>query len=860
MNILLLIILLLIPNTSFSTTLVPAYTGGYPVRVCQPNDSNVSCGGGGSGNVGIGTVNSLAVYTGTTTIGAYNKLVYISGNVGIGTFSPLSNLHIDSVDGNNEFLVTNQGGYRSLEVNGNGTVGIGTTSIDSNVALDVNGYASFHDGPFVVTQTGAGASFDVYGFGNNVGTNEPNLEVGSAVDGQPIIINGGSFNIGSLKASIPFNQSGTSILTNVGIGTFNNNNSALTIMNGNVGIGTWIPLTPLQVVGIGTLTPNGGGLMVTNGDIYTKENIFSGTSTSMPYDGLVSTKGLGVIASNVIGGSAGSVGAAFENTNPGGAEGVVLYDSNGSVSSAILHGNSAQTGFPNSLAVLSLDGPIDLGGFNRVMEILPGVTGLVGIDISPPRNPLDVNGGVAIGSYAGNFLAPTNGLIVSDNVGIGTITPGGKLTIMNGNVGIGTWKPSSALQVVGNVGIGSTAPSGALDMGSGSICLGHTCNSSWPSGGGSNYWSLNGGAGNVGISTTNTVGIGTTSASVGTGLVVMNGNVGIGTWVTSEALQTKGNILSGSTIMPYDGGISTKGLGTIAANTTGSIAGSVGAAFENTDTSGFEGIMLYDSSNNLKFGFFHGNSTSVIPDSNVFFTGSNNPYLFIGNSGPLVEILGDSGSLSLGVSPPINQLDVKGNVALGSYGGSNLAPTNGLIVSGNVGIGTVNPGTILDVVGTGRLSNIIDSGLTANSLPYANASKQLASSTIGQGLSLSAGTISSTSEQTISYQPGLLSAVNANIGVFGKFVNASTVDNIVGSAITFSCIANPTITMYECGVSATCSGPTTIGTVTLTTVATAVNGTVSNPSIAAGDYVGWAITAGTCASIDLAANAQVHSN
>lgn len=115
--------------------------------------------------------------------------------------------------------------------------------------------------------------------------------------------------------------------------------------------------------------------------------------------------------------------------------------------------------------------------------------------------------------------------------------------------------------------------------------------------------------------------------------------------------------------------------------------------------------------------------------------------------------------------------------------------------------------------------------------------------------------------QTLTYQPGLLTAVNATIGVYGKVSNASTVDNLIGSAVTFSCVANPTITMYECGTSATCaSSPVTIGTVTVTAAGQAFVGTVSNSAITAGDYIGWAMTAGTCASIDISANAQIHSN
>src|ERR1700734_2159789 len=44
--------------------------------------------------------------------------------------------------------------------------------------------------------------------------------------------------------------------------------------------------------------------------------------------------------------------------------------------------------------------------------------------------------------------------------------------------------------------------------------------------------------------------------------------------------------------------------------------------------------------------------------------------------------------------------------------------------------------------GTQTVPNLIDSGLTANTVPYANGSQQLASATIGSSLSLSSGTLS----------------------------------------------------------------------------------------------------------------------
>lgn len=62
--------------------------------------------------------------------------------------------------------------------------------------------------------------------------------------------------------------------------------------------------------------------------------------------------------------------------------------------------------------------------------------------VNTPVNTLDIFGGVAIGSYASGYggvaAAPTNGLIVAGNVGIGTISPDAKLEIA-GNVTAAAW-------------------------------------------------------------------------------------------------------------------------------------------------------------------------------------------------------------------------------------------------------------------------------------------------------------------------------------------------------------------------------------------------------------------------------------
>lgn len=163
----------------------------------------------------------------------------------------------------------------------------------------------------------------------------------------------------------------------------------------------------------------------------------------------------------------------------------------------------------------------------------------------------------------------------------------------------------------------------------------------------------------------------------------------------------------------------------------------------------------------------------------------------------------------------------------------------------------VAPGSVLSGNNTYAAGNNYQA-LTA-SLPVCTDSSKNLTSTCPAGSGSGA-------PQTVTYQPGLLTAVNATIGVFKTFVKASTVDNLVGSAVTFSCVSNPTVTLYECGTSSTCAAPTIIGTVTVTAPGTRFTGTVSNPAVAAGDSIGWAITAGTCASIDIAGNAEVHAN
>lgn len=174
--------------------------------------------------------------------------------------------------------------------------------------------------------------------------------------------------------------------------------------------------------------------------------------------------------------------------------------------------------------------------------------------------------------------------------------------------------------------------------------------------------------------------------------------------------------------------------------------------------------------------------------------------------------------------------------------------------------------TITSTQNITALTHSANTGQTLNNalttLPASTAASWVYNSATGTWISLGNSTDAAGTQatQTISFQPGLITAVTNTKGVFGKFVKASTVDNIEASAVLFTCAGNPTITLFECGTSSTCASPTTIGTVTVTASGQVFDGSITSAAITAGDYVAWAITAGTCTSLDIAATSQVHSN
>jgi hypothetical protein len=257
------------------------------------------------------------------------------------------------------------------------------------------------------------------------------------------------------------------------------------------------------------------------------------------------------------------------------------------------------------------------------------------------------------------------------------------------------------------------------------------------------------------------------------------------------------------------------------------------------------------------------NKVVTMPQANLFGSIAIGQPIVFENTGTVDFAVNRADGFQIGIVPVSGFMTVRlGNNANGHYAPPEYSSLTGIPLSaGNLLIDQGPAGAFGSYTMSGDCSLSI-STLGAITCPTLNGISPgaLFSLNVGGGLASSGGNLNNNATEHISFQPGLLTSVINTKAVFYKFSKASTVDNLEASAISFSCVGNPTVTMYECGTDASCASPTTIGSATVTGAGTAVDGTVSNAAIGAGHYVAFAISAGTCASLDVQASAQVHQN
>ncbi len=611
------------------------------------------------GNIGIGTVFSLNVINTTSTILTMRgdtTSVYLGYQSGASASGGGANAAVGFQALANGGLNNTAVGYQAL----NASSSAADTAVGEQALVASNG---IHE-----TALGRSAGAGIVGGGYNVNSHD-SLYLGSDTlaladgDTDEIVIGAAAVGIGSYSVVLgESNIATTQLQGNVGIGT-STPQGGLVVTNGNVGIGTWAPQAALQVNGSIKLNTSNPSIANTG---------FSAGGSSL----------------TIIGGPS--------NT-----------------SSLILQATSSLISAGDTDNIRFLTGT----GASEAMRI--NKSGNVGIGTTLSTNPFDLSGSAAIGiDYAGFKAAPSNGLIVQGNIGIGSFSPASKLTV-NGGVSIGTTAfgstgggflhdnsaPQGGLLVQNNVGIGSLAPGQSLDIqgtarmigliltgngaANGNVLVGNSVGvGTWmpastlaaSGASSSNYW-LNNSGGNVGINTSYAVGIGTSFVG-GTGeaaLSIMNGNVGIGTWVPAAMLDI-GNANQGEVQI---------GNGTVGVSNELAIGG-LGDGIFFAGSNGFGTISGSGATNP----FYLSLGTDV--NSNVLVLSKNN--VGIGTINPQGGLTVMSGNVGIGTWAPIVPMQIVGIGTQAPYGG-------GLIINnGNVGIGTTVPTSAL-YVGSGVITS-----------------------------------------------------------------------------------------------------------------------------------------------------------
>lgn len=362
--------------------------------------------------------------TGTTTLATGG------GNVGIGTTNPSTLLEI-----------SNQTADPFLTINGRNLSGASQGILFKHGTSTANaGYIGS------ITTAGGGSGSLVFSTGT--------ASVGEVLR----IANTGNVGIGTTTPSAKLDVWG-----NLSVGTSSSPTLFVNTAIGNVGIGVTAGTRTLEVAGSGRFFAAGqGDVTITHSSLVS--SITSAASVQLAL-GAGGNEALRISTSGNIG-----IGTTTPETalTVRGASAVLTTDPNvltarfgaGAAGSSVGVGLGSYTGGYGTIQGLQFTS--NAGSY---LYINPA-GGNVGIGsasgLGSAQNTLSVSGATSIGSGYWTNAAPTNGLIVQGNVGIGTTTPSAKLTVSPFQSNIGTLTNNATGLIVGNPTLLGSATSSYL--------------------------------------------------------------------------------------------------------------------------------------------------------------------------------------------------------------------------------------------------------------------------------------------------------------------------------------------------------------------------------------------------------------